>query len=125
MVHHDGCPLCSSEMINAHFTCIDHFISKESFALARCNRCGFLFTQDYPDQDEVYKYYESDNYISHSDTSQGLVNKLYHFIRQFMLLRKRRIVNKYTGLKRGSLLDIGSGTGHFASVMRKSQKRSV
>jgi 2-polyprenyl-3-methyl-5-hydroxy-6-metoxy-1,4-benzoquinol methylase len=120
MVHHVSCPLCSSEMTEVHFICIDHFITKEQFAIARCNKCGFLFTQDYPDENEIHKYYESDDYISHSDTSHGIVNKLYHFIRQFMLLRKRRIVNKFTGLKRGSLLDIGSGTGHFASVMRKS-----
>jgi 2-polyprenyl-3-methyl-5-hydroxy-6-metoxy-1,4-benzoquinol methylase len=120
MVHHDHCPLCSSEMINAHFTCIDHFISKESFALARCNRCGFLFTQDYPDQDEVYKYYESDNYISHSDTSEGIINKIYHLIRHLMLRRKRRILNRLTGLRSGRLLDVGSGTGHFASMMKKS-----
>jgi 2-polyprenyl-3-methyl-5-hydroxy-6-metoxy-1,4-benzoquinol methylase len=120
MVHHDHCPLCTSEIISIHFRCIDHFISKEQFAIARCNKCGFLFTQDYPDEDEIYKYYESDDYISHSDTTIGIVNKIYHFIRQFMLFRKRRLINRLTGLKSGSLLDVGSGTGHFASVMKKS-----
>jgi 2-polyprenyl-3-methyl-5-hydroxy-6-metoxy-1,4-benzoquinol methylase len=120
MVHHVCCPLCSSEMTDVNFICIDHFITKEQFAIARCSKCGFLFTQDYPDENEIYKYYESDDYISHSDTSKGIVNKIYHLIRQFMLLRKKKIVNKFTGLKSGSLLDVGSGTGHFASVMQKS-----
>ena len=120
MVHHDRCPLCSSEKIDVQFRCIDHFITNEQFAIVCCNSCGFLFTQDYPEENEIYKYYESDNYISHSDTSKGLVNKIYHLIRQLMLLRKRGIINRFTGLKSGSLLDVGSGTGHFASVMKKS-----
>jgi SAM-dependent methyltransferase len=120
MVHHDHCPLCSSEMITVHFKCTDHFISKEEFVIARCNSCGFLFTQDYPGENEIYKYYESDAYISHSDTSAGIINKIYHLIRQVMLLRKRKIIKKITGLNHGNLLDVGSGTGHFASVMKKS-----
>jgi 2-polyprenyl-3-methyl-5-hydroxy-6-metoxy-1,4-benzoquinol methylase len=120
MIHHDRCPLCSSEVITVHFNCIDHFISKEEFVIARCVTCGFLFTQDYPDENEISKYYESAEYISHSDTSEGITNKIYHLIRRVMLLRKRRIIKKITGLKHGNLLDIGSGTGHFASVMKNS-----
>jgi len=120
MVHHDHCPLCLSEMITVHFSCIDHFISKESFVIARCCTCGFMFTQDYPDENEIYKYYESALYISHSDTHEGIINKIYHLIRKVMLLRKRRMINRITGLKTGKLLDVGSGTGHFAYVMKKS-----
>jgi SAM-dependent methyltransferase len=37
-----------------------------------------------------------------------------------MLIRKRRIIERTTGLRTGNLLDIGSGTGHFASMMKKS-----
>ncbi len=120
MVHHDHCPLCSSEMITAHFNCTDHFISKEEFVIARCITCGFLFTQDYPEENEIHRFYESDEYISHSDTSAGLINKIYHLIRQVMLLRKRKIIQKTTGLRSGNLLDVGSGTGHFASFMKNS-----
>jgi len=119
MVHHDACPLCSSEMITGHFNCIDHFISKETFIIARCTVCGFLFTQDYPEEDQISRYYESAGYISHSDTAVGVINKLYHLIRKVMLLRKRKIIEKLTGLRDGNLLDIGSGTGHFASAMKK------
>jgi 2-polyprenyl-3-methyl-5-hydroxy-6-metoxy-1,4-benzoquinol methylase len=120
MVHHARCPLCLSEMIAGHFECTDYFISKEVFEIARCSNCGFLFTQDYPDEKEISGYYESEEYISHSDTNAGLLNKLYHLIRQFMLIRKRGIIEKATGLRTGSLLDIGSGTGHFAAMMKKA-----
>jgi len=120
MVHHARCPLCLSEMIAGQFECTDHFISKEVFEIAGCRNCGFLFTQDSPDENRISGYYESEDYISHSDTNEGLLNKLYHLIRQFMLIRKRGLIEKATGLKKGSLLDIGSGTGHFAAMMKKA-----
>jgi 2-polyprenyl-3-methyl-5-hydroxy-6-metoxy-1,4-benzoquinol methylase len=120
MVHHKVCPLCSSEKIFILFRCTDHFISKEVFGLYKCSACDFEFTQDYPEESEIGKYYESVDYISHSDTSKGLSNKLYRIARNFMLRKKKGIIKNVTGLDMGSLLDIGSGTGHFAGTMKKS-----
>ena len=110
MVHHNVCPLCSSEKISLHFRCTDHFVSKKDFAIFKCSACGFLFTQDYPEEAEIGSYYESDDYISHSDTSKGFSNKLYRLARKIMLGRKKDLIKKITGLKNGNLLDIGSGT---------------
>jgi 2-polyprenyl-3-methyl-5-hydroxy-6-metoxy-1,4-benzoquinol methylase len=120
MVHHHSCPLCLSEKVAIKFSCSDHFISKEVFQIAQCRDCGFQFTQDAPDEKELGRYYESEDYISHSNTSKGLSNKLYRFARSFMLRRKLAIVNKITVSNRGSLLDIGSGTGHFADTMKRA-----
>ena len=120
MLHHNECPLCSSEKILLHHSCTDHFISKEVFELYKCSTCGFEFTQDYPEETQIGKYYESDDYISHSDTSKGLFNKLYKHVRKAMLQRKRVIVQSVTGLNNGNILDIGSGTGHFAGAMQKA-----
>lgn len=120
MVHHKACPLCQSEEISIPFSCTDNFISREVFMLAKCAKCGFEFTQDVPEENEIGKYYESEDYISHSSTKKGLSNKLYHLARNFMLWRKRKIVGKLTGLKSGKILDIGSGTGHFADTMKRS-----
>ncbi|MEI6048210.1 MAG: class I SAM-dependent methyltransferase [Bacteroidota bacterium] len=120
MAHHDVCPLCSSEKISLHSGCTDHFLSNEVFAVFKCSSCSFEFTQDYPEENEIGKYYESDDYISHSGTSTGFSNKIYHVARNIMLLKKRSIIENVTGLKKGSLLDIGSGTGHFAVAMKKA-----
>jgi 2-polyprenyl-3-methyl-5-hydroxy-6-metoxy-1,4-benzoquinol methylase len=120
MVHHNVCPLCSSDKISLKFRCIDHFVSKEVFPLNKCSACNFVFTQDYPLETEIGKYYESIDYISHSDTSKGLLNKIYRLARTLMLRRKREIVKASTGLRNGNLLDIGSGTGHFANTMKNS-----
>jgi SAM-dependent methyltransferase len=37
-----------------------------------------------------------------------------------MLRKKKGIIKNVTGLKKGSLLDIGSGTGHFTGIMKKA-----
>ncbi len=120
MVHHHSCPLCLSENISDKFSCTDHFLSKEVFQVIQCKECGFQFTQDYPDENEIGRYYESDDYISHSNTSAGFSNKLYRFARSLMLCRKQAIIKKVSGMESGYLLDIGSGTGHFAETMKKS-----
>lgn len=119
MVHHEVCPLCSGRII-PEFSCTDFFVTGEQFALFRCTECRFLFTQDHPSESEAGRYYESEEYISHSDTSKGLINKAYRVARDFMLKRKRSLVKKVTRLEKGSLLDIGSGTGYFANEMKRS-----
>ncbi len=120
MVHHETCPLCGSENTSDKLECTDHLVSNEKFRIRECKRCGFMFTQDYPEENVIGKYYESEEYISHSDISKGLTNKLYQAVRRVMLKRKRKLVRKITGLQTGTLLDIGSGTGHFASFMMNS-----
>jgi SAM-dependent methyltransferase len=120
MVHINDCPLCSSVNISLYLKCKDHFLSKEVFELFRCQGCGFVFTQDHPEENGSDRYYESDDYISHDDKSPGVLNKIYLLARKIMLTRKREIVESAAGLKRGSLLDIGCGTGYFAGAMKNA-----
>lgn len=120
MVHHNKCPLCSSEKIKLHLNCTDYFISRELFALFKCSACSFVFTQDYPEEAEIGNYYESDEYISHSNTSKGITNKAYRIARNVMLLKKKSRIINATGLKSGRIIDIGSGTGHFAITMKRA-----
>jgi 2-polyprenyl-3-methyl-5-hydroxy-6-metoxy-1,4-benzoquinol methylase len=120
MVHHTICPLCSSERIGLQFTCTDYFVSKTKFEVFKCSECNFQFTQDYPEEVEITRFYESEDYISHSDTSKGFSNKLYRIARSVMLTKKKNLIRKVTGLKSGTILDIGSGTGYFANAMKKA-----
>ena len=120
MTHLNNCPLCTSAEIRLNLICLDHFKSRESFPLWSCSVCGFTFTQDHPDEKEIGKYYESEDYISHSDSSKGLVNKIYRLVRKRMLRKKRSIIKEESGLETGSILDIGSGTGHFAAEMKNA-----
>jgi len=119
MVHHNVCPLCSSDKIGLQFSCTDYLVSKTDFRIFRCSSCGFSFTQDYPEERDIGRFYESDSYISHSDTSEGLSNKLYLLARNLMIRRKKKLIQNLTGLRKGNILDIGSGTGYFASSMKR------
>lgn len=117
-IHVKKCPLCGGEHFSSLFSCVDNYATKETFNLFTCNNCGFIFTQDFPSEQEIGKYYESPNYIAHSDTEEGLMNKLYHLVRSFMLFKKSLLIKRISGKKKGSLLDIGTGTGYFAQKMR-------
>jgi 2-polyprenyl-3-methyl-5-hydroxy-6-metoxy-1,4-benzoquinol methylase len=94
-------------------------LSKEEFDLFKCKECGFVFTFKYPDEQDISKYYESADYISHDDSAKGFLNLIYLQVRSLMLKKKRRIIEKATGLKKGKILDIGCGTGYFAATMKK------
>ena len=71
-----------------------------------------------PAETEIGRYYETQDYISHSDTHAGLMNRVYHWVRSYMLGSKARLVEKASNLQHGSLLDIGCGTGYFAHTMQ-------
>ncbi len=111
------CPLCGGQQLEHALTCTDHYASGEQFEVIRCVHCGFLMTQGVPVEAEIGKYYETPDYISHSDTQQGLMNRVYHWVRQYMLSRKAALVKRASGLSEGSLLDYGTGTGYFANAM--------
>ena len=115
----ETCPLCGGKQLERVLTCVDHCVSGEAFYLCRCHGCGFLFTQDFPSEDEIGRYYETPGYISHTDTRKGLVNRLYHRVRTHMLKRKARLVETESHRRQGRLLDIGTGTGYFADTMQR------
>ncbi|MCR4764677.1 MAG: class I SAM-dependent methyltransferase [Bacteroidaceae bacterium] len=117
IVHTDCCPICGSNSLQKEFSAVDRLVSKETFDVWHCAHCGFKFTQDAPDESEIGRYYESADYVSHSDAKKGLMNKLYHVARNMMLTAKAGHVTRATGLRQGWLLDIGSGTGYFAHRM--------
>lgn len=78
-----------------------------------------MFTQDFPEGASIDKYYDSPDYISHKDSTKGLINKVYHYVRRYMLGRKVRLVVKESHRPTGAILDIGTGTGYFANAMKK------
>ena len=77
------------------------------------------FTKNAPAGEQIGTYYESEDYISHSNTRKGFVNSLYHLVRTRTLATKFQLLEKATGLKMGSHLDIGAGTGAFVQYMNK------
>ena len=113
----NACPLCGSTNINHFKNCTDFYASSESFDLGRCEQCGFIFTHEFPDEKEIGRYYETPDYISHTDTRKGFMNRIYHYVRSYMLSKKAQLVMKESHRRSGRILDIGTGTGYFANAM--------
>ncbi|MGL4347574.1 MAG: class I SAM-dependent methyltransferase [Chitinophagaceae bacterium] len=114
------CVLCNSVNIKYKDTFKDEFLSKENFELWQCGDCGFEFTQGIPSIANMDKYYESKEYVSHSNTQKGIIYKLYNIVRSQMLNTKKNWIKKYASKDSKTLLDIGCGTGHFIKIMQLS-----
>lgn len=118
-ITYQHCPACANAGIKQVLRCKDYTVSKESFEIWECGNCSLRFTQHIPAADAIGPYYQSDSYISHSDSDEGLVNKLYKIVRRYTLGRKRLYVQQKTGRHSGMLLDVGCGTGAFLHEMKK------
>jgi 2-polyprenyl-3-methyl-5-hydroxy-6-metoxy-1,4-benzoquinol methylase len=108
------CPVCKSPSFTSFLTCKDYTVSNETFTIVNCNTCGFKFTNPRPDDSVLGNYYKSEDYISHSNTSKGIISKLYKAVRNYTLKKKLALVNKH--VSRGTILDYGCGTGMFLKV---------
>jgi SAM-dependent methyltransferase len=120
MILYDECPCCGQTNIAPELSAVDYTVSHKQFEIWECRDCTMRFTQNVPDENEIGAYYQSENYISHSDTSEGFINRLYHRVRRHTLLQKKRMIEKISRTTRGSILDVGCGTGAFLHIMQQS-----
>ncbi len=96
----------------------DHFLSKEDFRLELCDSCHLLFTNPRPSLERIGDYYKSEEYVSHSSTKKGLINRVYSWVRSYTLKQKVSLLQELTSGRK--LLDIGAGTGHFLAQAKNS-----
>ena len=107
-----SCPICGDTERKHVLTCRDHLVSDHDFDIQECASCGFWFTDPRPKDENLGEYYKSDEYVSHSESSKGLINWLYLRARSIAIKRKYRLVKNLT--KGSRLLDYGCGAGYFA-----------
>ena len=91
---------------------IDYLVTGEEFTLVFDPEKEMLLTKPQPEANILSKYYESDDYISHTDSKKGVVSALYQIVKKRALKNKIRLITKANN-QTGSLLDIGAGTGDF------------
>ena len=116
----DSCPVCRNADYKMIFSVKDYTVSLSMFDLVECTQCSHRFTREIPSLDEIGTYYKSDQYISHTDSNQGLLNKVYQFVRNISLVSKRELIEQTTRQKKGELLDYGCGTGAFLNEMKNA-----
>ena len=97
----------------------DFLVSGESFDLLEDSERDMLITSPQPEVEDLAKYYESDAYISHTDSKKGLFASIYQNVRKYSLALKLRLITSLHG-NEGSLLDIGAGTGDFLKLAKNN-----
>ncbi|KOS07047.1 methyltransferase [Flavobacterium akiainvivens] len=102
-----------------YITVKDHSVSRETFQLLLDQELQLLKTHPQPALQDLGKYYESDDYISHTDGKRSLFEKLYHTVKQKALRDKIKLVQRFQPAK-GEILDIGAGTGDFLVVAKQN-----
>jgi len=97
---------------NQYLIVKDYSVSKETFELLYNKEYDLLKTHPFPDLSILPKYYESADYISHTDGKRTFFEKLYHLVKKRAIKNKVKLINSYHKNK-GILLDVGCGTGDF------------
>ena len=109
----DCCQICRGADIKDFISVIDHNYSGDVFNISECVSCGYRFTNPRPIENTIGNYYKSENYISHNSTKKGLINKIYHLVRNYQFKIKESSIEKTKISPGKKVLDVGCGTGNF------------
>ena len=97
----------------------DYFKTQEAFDLVLDSSRDLLMTSPQPALENLASYYSGQEYISHSNTQKGCVPFFYNLVQKWSLKSKKNLVNKLSR-GRGTLLDIGAGSGAFCELIKQN-----
>ncbi len=109
---------------NVYLVVKDHSVSGEIFELRHDANLDLLVTYPQPNVADLSRYYESEDYISHTDGSRSLFEKAYQFVKNIALQDKVKLIGSLQTNK-GKLLDIGAGTGDFLQTANRAGWQTV
>jgi 2-polyprenyl-3-methyl-5-hydroxy-6-metoxy-1,4-benzoquinol methylase len=115
----ENCPVCDKSSFSNYLNVEDYTVSHREFTIQQCNSCYFLFTNPRPSEDEIGAYYQSQDYISHHDEAKDVMSKIYTSVRDYTIGQKVKMINEQS-LTKGTLLDIGCGTGNFLGAIKEN-----
>lgn len=117
-IEYTNCIVCGSTDFSEKRSIQDWLVSNETFSLKECHTCSFRFVSDPPAAEDAGAYYETEEYVEHSDNRDGIINRMYHVGRKWMMNYKLKMLKRYsTGT---SILDVGSGAGYFLNFMKQN-----
>lgn len=106
------------------FKCKDYSISQEEFSVLQDKNADLLVTSPQPLSGNMDKYYESENYISHTDSKKTGLDQMYQWVKKRALKGKTNFIDQLAPMK-GNLLDIGCGTGDFLVACKNRGWRTI
>ncbi len=102
----------------------DYSVSQETFDLYYDNVLDMLVTNPQPNPENLGRYYDSPNYISHTDGNKSLFEKLYQAVKNIALKNKLNLINQLSPNK-GKILDIGAGVGDFLAFAKQNGWQTI
>jgi len=118
-------PIDKENALELFLKCKDFTVSNEIFSLLKDKNTEILITNPQPKLKDLSTYYESDAYISHTDSDKSLFDKVYQFAKNYAIKRKVTLIQKLTTKDHSevsepkTILDIGCGTGDFLTACKK------
>lgn len=112
------CKCCNSENLKFLYEGKDRLHNIQGdFSLFSCPDCGVVTVRPLLTNDEMNQYYP-ENYISYPEPIEKEKLIIKHLDRQFGVFKRRNKIERYTGKRRGKILDVGCATGVFLKEMQ-------
>lgn len=105
--------------IEKHLTTKDYTVTNEKFDLLWDDRIDLLITHPKPKKEDLGKYYESEDYISHHDQKKSITDILYRIVKKKTIKDKVDLINSLQ-IENKNILDIGCGTGDFLQACQQN-----
>ncbi len=107
-----ACDLCGSVNFKKCWTVHDRLTnSGENFTVVECIRCGLVFVNPRPTQEEILRYYPEEYAPYHR--TRGMMGRFKRFLLRGEVRRLKKIVPGDA-----KILDVGSGGGEDAAFLR-------
>lgn len=112
------------DLKEVYLTCEDYLVSHQKFDLIYNKKFDLLETTPRPPKSELSFYYKSEDYISHTDSTRSITEKLYYLVKKYTLNRKLNHINSFLTVDK-NLLDVGCGTGDFLKKCKENNWKVV
>ena len=110
------CGLCGSKKTSLVFNTLDYSVSNEAFSIYSCKACGVLISSPSLSNKQLLNYYDKKKYQSFKKTPLSFIDFIYNTVRYFNTKYKLALIRPFI---KGPVLDYGSGSGFFASFIKK------